>query len=128
STEKVKRDYLTEEELRLLEDAPLKINSMKDHHRNMYVFSAYAGGLRISDVILLRWQNFNGTHIIVYTRKTSNVVSIKLPSEALEIINKYWRDGLKHEDFIFPALKNDEDYSDKKKLYNAISSASVYTN
>src|SRR4030095_6949765 len=112
STEKVKRDYLTEEELRLLEDAQLKNNSMKDHHRNMYVFSAYAGGLRISDILLLKWQNFNGSKIVVHTAKTSSVVSIKLPPKALEILKKYGSHNSKQTDFIFPVLKNGEDYSD----------------
>ena len=33
------------------------------HHRNMYVFAAYAGGVRISDLLQLRWQNYDGKHI-----------------------------------------------------------------
>jgi integrase/recombinase XerD len=128
SVEKVKRDYLTEEELNMVDIAPLQKNSNKDHHRNMFVFSAYAGGLRISDMLLLKWKNIIDGKVIVQTRKTSSVVSIKLPSRALEILKLYKKKDSKPEDFIFPFLKNDEDYSNKRKLYNAISSATTYTN
>lgn len=126
--EKVKRDYLTEEELMMIELAPLQKGSKKDHHRNMYIFSAYAGGLRISDILLLKWKNFDGERIIIQTKKTSSVVSIKLPMRALELLNEYQKVNSKPDDFIFPMLKNSEDYSNKKKLYNALSSATTYTN
>lgn len=123
-----KKDYLTEQELKWMELAPIAEGTNKDHHRNMYVFSAYAGGLRISDMLLLKWKNFDGTRIIMQTQKTASTVSIKLPVTALEILKKYRADDSKSEDFIFPFLKNNDDYTDKKKLFNAISSATAYTN
>jgi len=126
--EKVNRDYLTDEELKQFELAPLQKDSMKDHHRNMYVFSAYAGGLRISDILLLRWKNFDGERIVMQTRKTSSMVSIMLPEKALEILEIYYSADVKPEQFIFPILDNDEDYSDKLILFKAISSATSYTN
>ena len=128
STEKVKKDYLTDDELMMIELAPLQRNSMKDHHRNMYVFSAYAGGLRISDMLLLKWKNFDGERIVVQTRKTSSTVSIKLPGRALDILKTYQRNDAQPEDFIFPILKNGVDYSDARFLFNEISSATAYTN
>ena len=101
---------------------------MKDIHRNMYVFSAYAGGLRISDILLLKWKNFDGERILMQTKKTSSKVSIKLPSTAMQILEIYKRKDAKPEDFIFPILENDVDYSDPRFLFNAISSATAYTN
>ncbi len=126
--EKVKRDYLTEEELMLMELAPLEKGSNKDHHRNMFIFSAYAGGLRVSDILLLKWKDYDGERILMQTRKTSTVVSIKLPPTAKEILKAYQTDNVKPLDFVFPFLKNEDDYTDKKKLYNKISSATAYTN
>lgn len=120
-TEKVKKEFLTDEELMLIELTPLERNSEIDHHRNMFVFAAYAGGLRIGDILLLRWKNFDGERILVQTKKTSSTVSIKLPSAALEILSKYQRADAKPEDFIFPVFSNDVDYSDQHRLLYAIS-------
>lgn len=126
--EQVKKNYLTDEELMLVELAPLQKNSLKDHHRNMFVFSAYAGGLRISDILLLKWKHFETDRIVMQTKKTSSVVSIKLPDKALDILKIYQGPNVKPFDFIFPILKNDIDYTSPKKLYNAISSATAFTN
>ena len=62
------------------------------------------------------------------TKKTSSVVSIKLPGKALDILKIYQSPIVKPLDFIFPILKNDVDYSNPKKLFNAISSATAFTN
>ncbi|MEP7168675.1 MAG: site-specific integrase, partial [Bacteroidota bacterium] len=121
--EKVKKDFLTEEELMLIQLAPLQRNSMKDHHRNMYVFSAYAGGLRISDIITLKWRHFDGERILMQTKKTASIVSIKLPSKAMEILEIYQRNDAKPEDFIFPVFRNDVDYTNPQRLFFAITNA-----
>ncbi len=128
STEKGKMEYLTEDELQLIEQAPLEPGSNKDHHRNMYIFSAYAGGLRISDILMLRWKHYVADKIVIETKKTGSVVSIKLPSKALEILEKYKTENIKPEDFIFPFFKSNNDYADKTFLFNAISSGTSYTN
>ncbi|HKR03999.1 MAG TPA: site-specific integrase [Bacteroidia bacterium] len=126
--ESVKKEYLTEDELLALEQLKLESGSRKDHHRNMYVFSAYVGGLRISDVLQLRWKNFDGEKIIVQTQKTGSVISIKLPFKSIEMLMQYKREEQQPDDFIFPIFKKENDYSDKRVLFRAISSATAYTN
>lgn len=101
---------------------------MKFHHRNIYVFAAYAGGMRISDIFKLKWENFNGTHILLKTQKTGSVISIQLPTKSLVILNKYKREDSKETDYIFPFLKNDVDYSKSKDLIRKINSLTSYTN
>lgn len=128
--EKTQKEYLTEEELEAIENVELKTNSMMDHHRNLYVFAAYAGGMRISDLLKLRWQNFDGTHIRIFTQKTKETIPIKLPPKAVSIIDYYsqFQPGHKETDFIFPFLDNDIDYSVPQLLFNAISSNTAYAN
>lgn len=126
--QQVKKEYLTEEELQKLELLPLEKNSRKDHHRNMYVFAAYAGGLRISDILQLRWKNFDGEKLFVCTQKTSSTITIKLPNKSLEILERYRSADSLPSDFIFPILCNKVDYSDPRKRFDAISSATAYTN
>lgn len=130
STEKTKKQYLTEDELNAIEKLPLKENIAMYHHRNMYVLAAYAGGIRISDLLQLRWLNFDESHLNIFTQKTKETVSIKLPTKALEIIDYYslLQPDHKPTDFIFPFLKNNLDYSDPKLLFNAISSNTAFAN
>jgi integrase len=128
--ENTKKEYLTEDELAAIENLHLKDGLVMTHHRNMYVFAAYAGGVRISDLLQLRWQNYDGTHIRIFTQKTKQSISIKLPEKAVEIIDQYTKSQpeKKNNDFIFPLLKNNADYSSPEKLFRAISSNTAYAN
>ncbi len=125
NTEKV---FLTEEEIAAIEDLPLDKESMKYHHRNMYILACYAGGIRISDLITLKWSNFDNTHLLLNTQKTGSVISIKLPEKAISIIKSYHSKDSKKESFIFPFLDKYADISTPTKLHTAISSITAYTN
>jgi integrase/recombinase XerD len=127
--EKTTKEYLTDDELQKIEDMSLTEGSMKFHHRNMFVFAAYAGGLRVSDVLQLKWINFSGTHIITQMQKTQDMVNVKLPGKALKIINAYkaLNPDTKPDDYIFPFLENNKEY-DAESLHNAISRCTAYAN
>jgi integrase len=128
-TEQTSRAYLTEEELESIEKLNLPKDQMMNHHRNLYVFATYAGGLRISDLLTLKWENFNGEHIIIKIHKTRAPLSVKLPQKALDIINQYKPKGKANpKDYIFPLLPAGIENTDPTKLFNAISSATAYTN
>lgn len=128
-TEKVKKNFLTDDELMMIELAPLEKNSRMDMYRNMFVFSAYAGGLRISDMLFMKWKNFDGERVLIDTRKTGSTVSIKLPSKALEILAIYQKPDSNPDDFVFPALEYDTDYfTDIKKQFHAIANADYEAN
>ena len=126
--EKTTKEYLTDEEIHLIETLELPKDQVINHHRNLYIFAAYAGGLRISDLLQLKWQNFNGTHITVTTQKTKEQISVKLPNKALEILQRFLAPCAKPTDFIFPFLQNDVDYSKGRTLFKAISSNTAYAN
>jgi integrase/recombinase XerD len=126
--EKTSRQYLNEEELKLIEDFIVTHGTRLELHRDMFVFSAYAGGLRVSDVLRLKWKNFDGKHLNLSIKKTGEQLSIKLPQKSLDIINKYYAIDKKPEHFIFPMLKNDLDTSNPFLLDKAITSATAYIN
>jgi integrase len=88
TTEKTHRDFLTEQEVGWMEKFPATKGSRMELHRDMFVFAAYTGGLRISDVLKLLWKDFDGTHLHVVIKKTGTQISIKVPNKALEIIKK----------------------------------------
>lgn len=82
----------------------------------------------------MRWKNFTGTHLYFQVKKTNEDICIKLPKKSLAILQFYkmyrHREGEKPnpESFIFPLLKMSVDETDKLKHFNAISSATAYTN
>jgi len=127
-TEKTNIEYLTEKELKGIEELQLTLGTKMDIHRDMYVFTAYTGGMRISDLLQLKWKDFDGERIYKQTQKTREIISIKIPKIGMQIIEKYKPKHILPENFIFPILINAIDYSDPKVLHRAISSATAYTN
>jgi integrase/recombinase XerD len=126
--EKTSRQFLDEDELKAIEDVQTVPGERMDLHKKMFIFASYTGGLRISDVLKLRWQNFDGSHIHLAIHKTKSQLSVKLPNKAIEIINEYHSKKTKPTDFIFPMLANDVDLNDPQISYNEISSATAYVN
>lgn len=126
--ENVEKNYLTEEELLLIENLELPEGECLGVHRDIYVMATYAGGLRVSDLLQLRWKDFDGEKLTVKTQKTGSVVYIKLPSKALEIIEKYRAMAFVSEGFIFPIMCKYKNLESAKYRLQAISSATAYIN
>lgn len=126
--ENSKKAFLTEEEIEAIENLKLEDYPKCFHTRNMYIFATYAGGLRISDLVQLRWHNYDGDRILINTKKTNSTVSIKLPQKAKEILQLYYYDNVDPNEFIFPFFEVHKDYSDGRYLYRAISSVGSICN
>ncbi len=127
-TEKTQRAFLTEEELNRIESLPLHEEFRLNDHRNMYVFSSYVGGLRISDVLQLRWKNFDGEKITIKIFKTQTPLTIKVPEKALQILSFYRKKSCDGNSYIFPLLKLCPEEKNAMAIHNGISSATAYTN
>ena len=127
-TETSHKEYLTEAELKAIEKLKLIENSKIALSRDMYVFSAYTGGIRISDILTLRWKYFDGERLHFKMSKTNRDVMVKLPNKALEILKRYQPGKVEKNGLIFPFLNTDLDLSEPIILYNAISSATALCN
>ena len=134
--EKSHRSYLLDEELNRLKTLRLTPQSKLECHRDLYLFSANTGGIRISDLLLLRWRNFDRTHVTFRMKKTQEEVRIKVPDESLAILCRYYYQAKSRQPgekvnknaFIFPLLKLDPAELDREKIHNAISAATAYPN
>jgi len=126
--EKTHRDYLTEKELQRIEECTVTPGTRLELHRDMFIFAAYTGGLRVSDVLLLRWASFDGSHLHVVITKTGTQVSIRIPNKGLEIIGRYRQENSHKEDYIFPMLPAALNMADPLALDAAISSATSQIN
>ena len=93
------------------------------------------GGLRISDILTLQWENFDGSHITIKILKTGSTVSIKVPQRGLEILELYKEKTLKNKNgiesasnFVFPILSDDYYSLTPTLAHNSLSSATAYVN
>lgn len=123
-------NYLTKEDIERIKSVELDPTSKDFHVRNLFVFAIYVGGLRISDLLMLRWRDIQDeARVKVYTQKTKTNLTIKLPRVAIDILSNYKTTNLQTaSDFIFPFLTNDVDYSNPRYLYKRISSINAAIN
>ncbi len=91
------------------------LNQKESDILSCFLFSFFACGLRISDVITLRWCDidFEKKKLNKIQVKTRGRNKIPLANEAIEILRQWqW----KHETFVFGLLPDDFDLKDEEKL------------
>ncbi len=105
---------LTEEEIRLIEEMEFKQGTSIWHTKNIWLFSFYFAGVRVSDVLSLKWSDIKNERLYYEMSKNDKPVSLKIPEKALDIIELYIKDKNSSEDYIFPYLKeaNQDDPED----------------
>ncbi|MDB5282577.1 MAG: integrase family protein [Bacteroidota bacterium] len=115
---------LSPEEVKQLEDVALP-HPAQNHARNLWLFSFYFAGMRVSDVLRIKWSDIQNDRLYYSMGKNAKGGSLKMPEKALKIIVQYADQKLKEDDFIFPDLKSLEDLSDKfemqKRIANTVS-------
>lgn len=110
---------LTNLEIKMISDYKLTPGSEMAIHRDLFLFSYYVGGLRLSDILTLKWDNFDGTNIHYYSRKSNTPSIISLSEEAMTIISKYSHYG-KNSKYIFPVLAGWIDDHDNENINKVI--------
>ena len=104
--EKTKKERLTIDELNQIRRVELPEGTNVWHCRNMFVFSFCNMGIRISDVLCLKWDNIKGNKLEYKMKKTKDAMSIFLSSEAESILELYRNDRTILTNRIFPILKD----------------------
>lgn len=94
---------LTPEEVRTIEQLNLPAGPL-NHARNVWLFSFYFAGMRVSDVLRLTWADFQNDRLYYKMGKNAKAGSLKVPEKALNIINAYRRENPIN-DFVFPDLE-----------------------
>ena len=116
-----KRMFLNKEQIQQFKEIEVNPESKAPVIKDMFLFSIYAGGLRLSDVLELQWESVNlkENRITKTIRKTGRFHSFKIGSVAVEILNKYKTKGSKDSDFVFPMLENDTPFFSNKLYANS---------
>ena len=93
---------LNREEVEKLENALL--TGYQDHARRVWLLSYYFAGMRLSDVMMLTWEDFKDGRLHYAMNKNLKAGSLKIPEKVLAILDHYRNDEPKH-NFVFPELK-----------------------
>lgn len=95
---------LTSVEIKQLEDLDLSDDAYLNHARNVWLFSFYFAGVRVSDVLRMKWSDLQNDRLYYAMGKNLKAGSLKVPDKAMRIIEQYKADEKKN-DLIFPELK-----------------------
>ena len=135
------KEKLEAEELERIISLDLPAGSALWHTRNAFLFSFYCAGIRVGDLLQLRWGNLSGTELSYQMDKNGKRWQNELVEGALEILEQYRTAPHKPSDYIFPFLDSQkawaiQSFSDsdtmgeplRKDLFDNISSKTTLLN
>lgn len=112
SQEKTVKEKLTKEEIDRMNKLDLVAGSVKWHSRNVFMFSYYCAGIRVGDMLHLRWLNVTPDGRLNYQMgKNHKVRDLVLVEQALGILRLYHTDSTLATDYIFPFMPQDKPWS-----------------
>jgi integrase/recombinase XerD len=106
-----KKERLDIKEIQKLEGLDLEETDFLFHVRNAFLFSLYNAGIRIGDLMQLKWCNIKEGRLEYSMGKTDKLRNTKLLPQAIRILAYYQPSKKKESDYIFPFLDNNADYS-----------------
>ncbi|WP_194850704.1 site-specific integrase [Nonlabens antarcticus] len=86
------------------------------HARNLWLFSFYFAGIRVADILKIRWNDIFDNRLHYRMNKNSKLLSLKIPDKVFPILKDYINDKQSDEDFIFPEMKK-ADLKNAKDVY-----------
>ena len=119
-TKPVKKDKLSEADIKKLEDLPLTPGRMNDA-RNIFLFSFYAKGQRFEVCATLRRDQIRNGRLYFRTNKGNAFLSVKIHSRLQAILDQYPKG-----EFVFPYVKQIPD--DPEAYLSMIASANTMVN
>ncbi len=82
------------------------LQSNQNHARNLWLVSFYLAGMRVSDLLRLKWSDFKSDRLFYTMGKNLKAGSLKTPEKVINILAQYLNDKKHKEDYIFPELKD----------------------
>jgi site-specific recombinase XerD len=119
------RDFLTPEEIAAIEALNLEDKQGLARARDFVLFQYYSGGIRVSDVLLLKPENIHNGRVYLTIKKTGVQVSHKLTPKAIEIARHYLQYG---NEFIFGYLPDGLDLNNPEKVNAKINAGTTLIN
>ncbi|WP_423818007.1 site-specific integrase [Salinimicrobium sp. TIG7-5_MAKvit] len=117
---------LTIQEVKSIENLN-NLTEEENHTRNVWLFSFYLAGIRVADVLKIRWSDIYDNRIHYTMNKNSKLVSLQLPDKIHSILNQYIQYKRGADDFVFPELKVVAP-NDQKQIYAKAKIANKWLN
>lgn len=109
---KTVKEKLTLDEIDAVNALELEPGCLLWHCRNYFMFSFYCAGIRAGDLIQLRWCNITSDGRLNYQMgKNHKDRDLVLVPQAREILQYYYKEGVKPSDYIFPLLDINEPWA-----------------
>jgi integrase len=108
---------LSIKEIKLLENVQ-NLTSAQQHTLNIWMLSFYFAGIRVGDILQLKWSDFKDGRLYYRMGKNKKIVSLKAPYKAKRILVLY-RHINNSNNLVFPNLDG-VNLSDKKTLTRRI--------
>jgi len=99
--------YLTQEEVNRIAALDIDQSSTMFLYRLAFLFAIDCGGMRISDVLTLKWGNIRDGRINYRMQKTKKQLAFKLADSTLKVLDFLKNSDSCGEDFVFPFLNKD---------------------
>ena len=117
-SDNTKRLFLNKDKILDLTQLKLIEGKKANLWRDLFLFSIYAGGLRFSDVIEMQYKHYNKNEqrISKLIRKTGRPHQFKIGKVAIDILEKYCKEGADNEDYIFPVIEDQKGYEKSESL------------
>lgn len=97
---------LTIKEVEMIEALKLERNSSIWHTHNVWLVAFYFAGIRISDIVQLKWTDFKDDRLFYVMNKNEKALSLKIPNKAKIILDFYRKDSKENKGYVFPFLRN----------------------
>jgi site-specific recombinase XerD len=95
---------LTIKEVEKIESLQFEPQTSIWHTHNVWLIAFYFAGIRISDIVKLRWTDFKDNRLYYVMNKNEKPISLKIPDKANVILNYYKEFREENGGYIFPFL------------------------
>lgn len=114
-----KKVGLTKDDVARIEAAEL--TGQANHVRNLWLLSFYFAGMRVSDVLRLKWSDFQDGRLWYAMGKNAKGASLKVPEKVQQILKQYESTKDEESELIFPELRG-VDLSNRFEMERMIAS------
>lgn len=114
-----KKIGLTMDEIKILENMKTLTKAQR-YAVNVWLLSFYFAGIRVSDVLMLKWKDFFDDRLYYRMKKNGKLVSLRTPEKVTVILNKLER--TQESIYLFKELEG-VNLNDKKRLRTRIKTA-----
>ncbi len=112
---------LTADEVKAIEETELSGNA--NHAKNLWLISFYFAGMRVSDVLRLKWQDFHDNRLYYTMGKNNKTDSLKVSEKASNILKQYEDMKAEDSDLVFPDIRYadiTDNFDTEKKIKSKI--------